>query len=46
MIIVMIMIVNFINPLSQEGGGRLWRIVLLKVAYYATSRAQNLAKLC
>ena len=27
-------------------GGRLRRIVLLKVAYYATSSARNFAKLC
>ena len=27
-------------------GVRLWRIVLLKVAYYATSTARNFAKLC
>ena len=41
-----------INPIQTGGGGggafdatRLWRIVLLKVAYYATSSARNFAKL-
>ena len=28
------------------GGARPWPIVLLKVAYYATSSAQNFTKLC
>ena len=36
--------------LNRDGGrlieSRPWRIVLLKVAYYATSSARNFAKLC
>ena len=28
------------------GGGRPWRILLLRAAYYASSSAQNFAKLC
>ena len=39
----------FLRGLFLEGlifGGRPWRIVLLKVAYYATSSARNFAKLC
>ena len=30
----------------REDWGRPWRIVLLKVAYYATSSPRNFAKLC